>query len=680
MTETSKAVFLSYARDDSAAARRIAEALRASGLEVWFDENELRGGDAWDARIRHQIDACSIFIPIISSNTQSRDKGYFRLEWKLAADETALLAEGVPFIIPVVIDDTRESGSRVPAEFLKVQWTRLPGALPTPEFVAHVGRLLRGDRAPSPAASTGRPGTQSAVAPASRPTLSRWFWAATAIVVMAGIAAMVALQPPRGGAADSTISTTAPAATTQDREADPSIAVLAFADLSEGRNSEYLSDGITEELLNVLAQVPGLRVAARTSSFYFKGKNLPVPEIAQKLNVGYVVEGSVQRAGDRVKITAQLIKADGFHVWSDTFVRELKDVFAVQDEIAGLIAQKLERELGSATKRASVTDPRVVELYLQAQQDVRSRTKAGLQNAERSLREALRIDPGFARAHAALADTLTLRWDQEDVIGRHSQIASPKLAEIRALVDRSLELDPQLAEGHAAMGGLLLEEWKFVEAEAAFRRAIALNPNYASAHQWLGRALMADGRIDEAIAEQTLAATLDPLSHRIQDNLAGSLFSAGRTQEALTRIDMALSIKPDSDQALAFKAGYLNSLKRHEEALTLCRKAIALDSFWWESCYAIFVTAGRRAEADAWNLDWSKASFPAGRDLALKQYQKALDALDPAQMSWRDVGWINFGRDLDPLRKDPRFLAFVNELGITEAYGRAQAWRAAHGL
>ena len=142
MSESTKAVFLSYAREDADAAKRIAEALRASGLEVWFDQNELRGGEAWDAKIRKQIDACALFIPLISVHTQERNKGYFRLEWKLAVDETHLLAAGVPFIAPVVVDDTKESGALVPPEFMKVQWTRLPGALPTPEFVAQVKRLM----------------------------------------------------------------------------------------------------------------------------------------------------------------------------------------------------------------------------------------------------------------------------------------------------------------------------------------------------------------------------------------------------------------------------------------------------------------------------------------------------------------------------------------------------------
>ncbi len=138
----SKAIFLSYARDDAAAARRIAEALRSAGLDVWFDENELRGGDSWDAKIRKQINDCALFMALISQHTDAREKGYFRLEWKLAVEQTHLLAEGVPFIAPVAIDDTRENGAVVPPEFLRVQWTRLPGALPTPQFVEQTKRLL----------------------------------------------------------------------------------------------------------------------------------------------------------------------------------------------------------------------------------------------------------------------------------------------------------------------------------------------------------------------------------------------------------------------------------------------------------------------------------------------------------------------------------------------------------
>src|SRR5882724_4781752 len=149
----SKAVFLSYAREDADAARHIADALRAFGIEVWFDQSELRGGDAWDQKIRRQIKECALFVPVISANTQDRSEGYFRLEWKLAVERTHLMLEGIPFLAPVVVDDTAESEAAVPAEFMRVQWTRLPGALPTPQFVAQVKRLLDAPRKVAPASS-----------------------------------------------------------------------------------------------------------------------------------------------------------------------------------------------------------------------------------------------------------------------------------------------------------------------------------------------------------------------------------------------------------------------------------------------------------------------------------------------------------------------------------------------
>lgn len=200
MSVPHQAIFLSYARDDAVAARRIAEALRSAGLEVWFDENELRGGDAWDAKIRQQINDCALFLPVISRQTQERSKGYFRLEWKLAVDQTHLLAEVVPFLAPVVIDDIRENGAVVPAEFLRVQWTRLPGALPTPQFVEQVKRLMSGRSV----AGFAEPGPASARPVPSRPTnrLPAAAWTGAIAVVVVGVAAaFFALRKPESATA-----------------------------------------------------------------------------------------------------------------------------------------------------------------------------------------------------------------------------------------------------------------------------------------------------------------------------------------------------------------------------------------------------------------------------------------------------------------------------------------------
>ncbi len=690
MSDAPKAVFLSYARDDAAAARRIAEALRASGLEVWFDENELRGGDSWDAKIRQQIDACALFLPIISAHTQERGKGYFRLEWKLAVEQTHLMAEGMAFLAPVVIDDTKENSAIVPLEFMKVQWTRLPGALPTPDFVAQVKRLLDGKALeagrPRPAvAGVGDPGPASA-RPATAKRLSGWTWGALTAVGLAVAVAVSVSRKPEPAATPVSASGPKPQASSLSHPpaaAEKSIAVLAFADLSEARNSEYFSDGVSEELLNVLAKVPGLRVAARTSAFFFKGKNLPIPEIAAKLNVAYVVEGSVQRAGDRVKITAQLIKAaDGFHVWSDTFTRDAKDVFAVQEEIAGLITKQLSLKLGvSSVAATAAVNPEAFELFVQARLAWNQRTAEAYVRAEEMLNRALGLDPNFVRARALLALVWTFQAVERKELGLFGQRDAPVSARIRAEIVQALALDPNLAEAHTASGYLHWLMWQTEEAVRELRLAITLNPNYATAYQFLGRRLLSDGRLDEGEAMMRRATELDPLSHRILDNYFLPLSYLGRYAEGLAVVDRALALQPDSLQARVWKTLCLSALGRHDEAVALLRAIPWAGSSYEAFIITVLVGAGLKTEAEQ-----TLARIPpedstrAGALARLGRPQEALAVLEPGKTNISTAAELLYSKAYDPIRADPRFVKLLATLGLTEAHARAQAWRAAHPL
>src|ERR1022692_220573 len=387
-----RAVFISYARDDIAAAQRAAEALRSNGVEVWFDLNELRGGDAWDQKIRKQIKACTLFLPVISARTQERSEGYFRLEWKLAVERTHLMAEGVPFLVPLVVDETSDSAAVVPPEFLRVQWMRLQGGLPSQQFVEHVKGML---------AEPGRP-------------------------------SVAARNPPQLSGPD-----------------EKSIAILAFANLSRDPENEFFSDGISEELLNLVARIPGLNVAARTSAFYFKGKNVPITDIARTLRVAHVVEGSVRKAGTRVRITAQLINAsNGFQIWSETFDRELQDIFAVQDEIAGLIAKSLQLKLGGAVRVSQTVNPEAHRLVLEGRHFWTLRTAEGFQNAERAFAKALQVDPDFAPAHAGLADVWGVRAWYASLSGASSY--KENLMKASYETELALKLDPSLGEQRKA--------------------------------------------------------------------------------------------------------------------------------------------------------------------------------------------------------------------------------------
>ncbi|MDB6114841.1 MAG: invasion protein regulator, partial [Lacunisphaera sp.] len=907
-----KAVFLSYASQDAGAAKRICDILRAAGVEVWFDQSELVGGDAWDAKIRKQIKECALLIPIISANTQQRTEGYFRLEWRLADQRTHLMAKGRAFLLPVVIDDTRDAGAHVPDSFTEVQWTRLPSGEASAAFAARVEKLLGGESI-SPVgaplagvrseANHGR--RQATSLPKPKPG---WLWAALAILAfgaayfifkphrgpeevakvaaplqnagskpevaallarvragrdrtdvlrteldtMAGLlgqaakldptdasvwaewalldcrymneyydvsparrdaarqhaaqaagldparpdvrlaqafvmqclsndvatlteaikllrplleeipqngevplelgwlefyahrteaalawfdrtakvpgyasrahfakakvlvftgqtklagpefdlalaaeraakillwksyilmswdddlvaarrvldevppqvfvedmpaitryyleclsrnydqavaairavphdylqsaaysgpagyftgealarggkssaaelerrsalavverrlaaepndqdllqfkallqaalgdraaglrtwkamqelypinydaseqALRMALQPPAeafdwveqkvakganiGRAAQLRLDPVYDQIRSDPRfpallaraEADPrlspnakatknvtgdsssakaaedlsgqapdqkSVAVLAFANLSDDKANEYFSDGISEELLNVLAKIPGLKVSARTSAFYFKGKEVPIPEIARQLGVAYVVEGSVRKSGDKVRITAQLIKAaDGFHVWSDTFTRELKDIFAVQDEIAGLIAKNLQLKMGVvAPESLREVNPEAHRLVLEGRHYWNLRTTEGFTKAEAAFMKAITLDPQFAQAHAGLADVLITQAIFQSYAGVNVAAATVPQEEIR----QALALNPVLAEAYPAAGAVLMWEGRLAEAEQEFQKAIALNSNYALAHHW----------------------------------------------------------------------------------------------------------------------------------------------------------------------------------------------------
>ncbi|MDP2136499.1 MAG: tetratricopeptide repeat protein, partial [Candidatus Didemnitutus sp.] len=412
------------------------------------------------------------------------------------------------------------------------------------------------------------------------------------------------------------------------------------------------------------------------------GKNVPIPEIGEKLNVAYIVEGSVQRAGDRVKITAQLIKAaDGFHVWSDTFTRDAKDVFAVQEEIAGRIAKELSLKLGvTSTSSSRAVDPRAFELYLLGRRAWNLRTVEGFDQAEKAFKEALAIEPDFARAHAALADVSLIRLS-EKYSGRFDQRDSPELAKVTVMVERALALDPNLAEAHTSLGNLFWQSWRYEDAVRELRRAIALNPNYATAHQWLGRVLLAYGWIEEGEASLKRAAELDPLSHRILDNYSISLTLQQRDGEALAVLDRALALRPDSQQALAWKADTLSALGRHDEAVALVRRYPVADTVYAAGAVQILARAGLKKEANE-----ALAHILAGGDSEVKfaglvelgRMQEALDVLDPGAMGINGMGYYLFDPVFDPIRQNPRFVRMLATLGMTEAHARAQAWRAAH--
>ena len=333
--------------------------------------------------------------------------------------------------------------------------------------------------------------------------------------------------------------------------ANKSIAVLPFVNMSSDPEQEYFSDGIAEELLNVLSKIPGLRVSARTSSFQFKGENLDVIKIGQQLNSSLVLEGSVRKSGANVRITAQLIDAgSGFHLWSETYDREIKDVFAVQDEISAAIVGALHEHLGlrveSVPRARAAENPEAHEAYLRGIYLLAQDTRAGFEGAGLEFERALSHDPDYAVAHAGLAMIINNRFANAE-----------ERARARLHVERAMELDPDLAEAHLATGHLLYSESRFEDALASYERAAQINPNYMMAYTWMGQILNLDlGRYSEAFPIRATAIRLDPLSIPTIAFYVQALIERNRLAEATAELEKIASIFP---HVYAYRNGSLLS-------------------------------------------------------------------------------------------------------------------------
>lgn len=1091
MSAATNAVFLSYAREDTDAAKRIAAALRAAGVEVWFDQSELVGGDAWDQKIRKQIKDCALLLPIISASTQARTEGYFRLEWRLADQRTHLMAKGRPFLLPVVIDDTRDADAHVPDSFTEVQWTRLPGGDASPIFTQRVRALLdggSGSRETAPPAPASRepgpwvkklsrrwlgpvlliamavaafalwqPGKRAQTAPleskssppspapmtearklANRaqqlledPNFTRessWLadelceraltleagdaeiWAVASLAslnlywntydtsaarrekigaqagralqldpqsVRAALGAArnldlnyeseeglrtlralhqrapsdqqvifhllraegrkgndVAVQdllrllrelprtgllplsqwyevlrlrnaaryaeagaildemfagpePVRGayyeklqlllnswhdlaevepfleqiparyrrepafgsaiaqywlwrhqpenalqtlalvpqeyfeeysasepkalhagwahlvagravaaqaewrnalalvetrlktdsrnftllnqrcgllaltgqsGAAREAWQLRVELGGQQDRPSliaeaqvrlalseperalvsieaswrslspgaqarvlpvlrfhpafaairdDPrlqriladgtamlqrlkaeqtgiaqppavapgpdnkSVAVLAFANLSDDKGNEYFSDGISEELLNVLAKVPGLKVTARTSSFYFKGKEVPIPEIARQLGVAYVVEGSVRKAGDKVRITAQLIKAaDGFHVWSDTFTRDLKDIFAVQDEIAGLIAKNLELKMGVTAARPTV-DLEAYQGYLTGRAAVEAGTAMSAREGIARFREAVRLDPKFTAAWLQIARTYVhlSRWG--------GLLTEGDWKEAALAMNRAVALEPNSPDVWLALGWMRrTADWNWRGAEQALREARRQRPDHAETLVALGVLLANLGRLQEAITLAQRAVELDPLNGATQMDLLSIFFSSGRFEEAAQAGRRALQLVPGAQHYHGWLSLSLTELGRFAEAEAEARLEPEPINRLLAQAMTL-VRQNRLAEArERLKEIEAKAEILKGAEniyitiaylsSRMGDMDKTFDALEKAR-AIRDpsIAWLRTDF-FSGSRADPRYAHFLHKFGLAD--------------
>ncbi len=673
---TPGAVFLSYAREDGEAARRIAEALRGFGVETWFDVSELRGGEAWDAKIRQQIRECALFIAVISANTQARGEGYFRREWKLAVERTHDMSESRAFIVPVVVDDhVAEAEADVPEQFLKVHFTRLRGGEPTPQFVEQVKRLLQGKqktegRGQRTAMEAGRPRPaqrgEGAAPPARNAAIARWLWGAAAIAfVLIGGFLFTRKSAPPAVAENTAAAPSIPAAQPPlDFANAKSIAVLPFIDLSQAKDQEYFSDGLAEELLDLLAKIPALHVVSRTSAFSFKGQNVELAEIARRLNVAHILEGSVRKSGNRLRITAQLIDArTDRHLWSETYDRSLDDIFAVQDEIAAAVVAQLKVALFGAAPKAKPADPKAYALFLQARQLSRQSTAVGYEQAIALYQQALAIDPQLAVSWAGLADCYRNQTDD----GFRPNDEGYRLA--HEAVNKALAIDPDLALARAQLGRMELLQGNLAAAAAQIEQALTFEPGNMDAIDqalYLTRSL---NRADQGVALGEFWIAHDPVNVRALGRLGTDYSYAGRWDEAIASYRAALRLSPGRNQAHYGIGMALLAKGKPDEALAEMKLESGPD---WRlmglamACHAL----GRKAQSDAavaeliakyekdsaWNLAYVFA-FRHEPDRAFEWLDKAIAYRDPG-LSQTAIMW-----EFTSLHSDPRWLPYLRKIG-----------------
>jgi len=497
--------------------------------------------------------------------------------------------------------------------------------------------------------------------------LRRRVWVPAAAAVVLAISAFLAFGP--GGVRDRI-------AGGASRPRIASLAVLPLQNLSNDPTQEYFADGMTEELITNLAPIRSLTVISRTSVMRFKGSTQPLREIAKQLGVEGIIEGSVQRAGDRVRITAQLIEAArDRHLWAKSYERDFRDVLALQSDVASDIAQEIQLQI-SPQERAKMAhrrsvNPEAFEEYLRGRYEWSKMTDEGARAAIAHFERALALDPGDARYSSGLADAYLI---QVQVIS--SVPTKEGMAKVKQYARQALGADEGSAEAHSSMAAaLFFGDWDLAGAERHVRRAIELNPGYGTAHLVYSVLLLTGGRVDEALEQDRIAMQIDPLSLIVHWNAVGTLMSAGKLDEALALANQTFARNPESEVSQSGLVRVHEVRGEYEKALQLIRK---------------YVPESERVLADrvekAYREGGPKGYYRAYYEIAsgmkgkpgapepklamlaanMGDLETAMKHLDRAYAEHNsDLLFLNVERCYDPMRKDPRFQALVRRVGLT---------------
>jgi serine/threonine protein kinase/TolB-like protein/Tfp pilus assembly protein PilF len=510
-----------------------------------------------------------------------------------------------------------------------------------------------------------------AASPLSRPRLVRRVAVAAAVlaVVVAAIFVSRRSPPDRAPPGGASKLEGAPA------EVLRSIAVLPFVNMSGSKENEYLGDGISEEVINVLARDGHLQVVSRTSAFAFKGQNVDAREIGKRLNAESILEGSVRQAGNQLRVTAQLINtANGYHVWSQTFDRKASDILAIQDEISRTIVEKLDPSASkvSAAGSAPTANLEAYDLYLRGRYAMSVWEKDALRLAEGNFEKAVVLDPDFGAAWATLAETVIM---QHEIYGvRERDEAYAKAADAAR---RALAVSRPAAEGHAALAHILGHHGKWKSAEDEAKLAIEGNPGAAVGHEWLGWILWYTGRFSESEKEFRRALALDPLSGPYHLLFGGCLLSAGKYAEAVAPLERAAELGEKANPA--FEPIALVHLKRYDDAIrAIGRLGDALENDPTVEALRAYVhaAAGRKKEA-ASLLSKVETRIPsADTDVypLVALAHAAMDEREPAilwfqksgRSAYDELGWMRFLPEVRPFLADPRMQAILRDAGYLD--------------
>jgi TolB-like protein len=636
-------VFISYASQDAATAGAIVEILERNGLRCWIAPRDVVPGSLYADDIVGAINEAKVVILVLSEHSLASP--HVGKEIERASSKRRRI---------IVLRTDSEPLTRAFEYFLsESQWVDL-GSLGAAAAGAKLVEAIRRHLDHATAGETRVHSDQRAANRAATKPRRRWL-ATAAIAIVAAIGLTYVLtdkfwlsRHTKAEQAVATVPPNLPAPTI----AEKSIAVLPFADMSEKQDQEYFADGLSEELIDMLTNVPELRVPARTSSFYFKGKQATVPEIAKALGVVDVLEGSVRKSGNHLRITAQLVRADnGYHLWSETYDRQLDDIFKVQDEIAGAVVKALKISLlgGSLPEAAGTQNTEAYTLFLQAKAMFRqSHTSAEYDRVVEYLRRAINADPHFANAWALLSHVLSVETAE---LGRDAPVGQ-LMEETRRAAEQALKLNSQLADAHLAYARIL---WRFdldlLGAEAQIRQALALDPNQSFALERTGAIAAFRGQFSRALELVQQSIMVDPVNASRYDWLSTIYYFAGKYPEAMAANRKALDLDPGTPYY--HESAGLILLAQGDPAAALAEIEGDKESRENCSCLVLVYDALRRkAEADAVLADFEK------RHALDHPYEIGVAYANRGQLNqafgWFDRAYRQHDSDLFAIKVDPR--------------------------